>query len=271
MSLPQVAIVGRPNVGKSSLLNRLVGRRVSIVEPTAGVTRDRVSCEIEWESRRFHLIDTGGLGLVDEHLLKQHIESQIEVALERAELVLFVVDCKAGQVPGDQLVAERLRRLGKDVILVVNKVESYNEELEIHIWTRLGFGEPHAVSAKEGFGSSDLKSAIVACLPVATPEALGEEPLKFAVIGKRNSGKSSLVNRLVGEDRVIVSEIPGTTRDSVDVLFDHAGRRMLAIDTIDGRVEDRGVEVRTHPTRGLDPRAGDLAAHGARNASECRQ
>ncbi len=264
MPLPQVAIVGRPNVGKSSLLNRLAGRRVSIVEPTAGVTRDRVSAEVEWEGRRFQLVDTGGLGLVDENKLKDHIESQIQVAIEGADLIVFVVDCKEGSVPGDQLVARKLRRLEKDILLVVNKVESHYEELEIHVWDRLGFGEPLAVSAKEGFGTSDLKSAIVERLPEATEEELGEEPLKFAVVGKRNSGKSTFVNELCGEQRVIVSEIPGTTRDSVDVVFEHEGQRMVAIDTAGVRKKSRvqdAIELFSYTRATESIRRADLVIH----------
>ena len=233
MTLPRVAIVGRPNVGKSSLLNRLVGQRIAIVEPTAGVTRDRVAVVFEHGDRRFELVDTGGLGLVDEALLKEHIEAQIEVALATADVVLFVVDGKEGRVPGDDLVARRLRQIGKRVLLVVNKVESHGDELQTPAWLQLGFGEPLAVSANEGFGCSALLAAILAALPArsAQEDRPTERPLSFAVVGKRNSGKSTLVNRLCGEERVIVSEIPGTTRDSVDVEFEFGGRRLLAIDT----------------------------------------
>ncbi|MEM7203368.1 MAG: ribosome biogenesis GTPase Der [Planctomycetota bacterium] len=233
VTMPRVVIVGRPNVGKSSLLNRMVGRRVSIVEPTAGVTRDRVAVTLEHQERRFEVVDTGGLGLVDEALLKQHIEAQIDVALHDSDLILFVVDAKEGLVPGDQMVAQRLRRLGKPVLLVANKVESRWDELAVHEWAAFGFGEPFPVSALEGFGITDLLDQAVARLP---ERSLAEDEadtggLKFAVVGKRNSGKSTWINRLVGEERVIVSELPGTTRDSVDVVFDWQGKRMTAIDT----------------------------------------
>ena len=238
MPLPRVAIVGRPNVGTSSLLNRLVGRRVSIVEPTAGVTRDRVAVTAVYGNRRFELVDTGGLGLVDEALLKEHIERQIEIALHTADVVLFVVDAKEGLVPGDQMVAERLRRLGKTTLLVVNKTESRRDEYSAGEWSRLGFSEPFSLSALEGTGVTVLLDKIVAVLPGRTEaeDDDGSDALKFAIVGKRNSGKSTLTNMLVGEERVIVSEIPGTTRDAVDVLFDHKCqdgqvRRMLAIDT----------------------------------------
>ncbi len=233
MSLPRVVIVGRPNVGKSSLLNRLVGRRVSIVEPTAGVTRDRVSVTVAHGARRFELTDTGGLGLVDEVLLKELVERQIEIALHTADLILFVIDAKEGQVPGDQMVAERLHKLGKPVLLVANKVESRWDEFAAAEWARFGFGEPVQVSALEGHGISGLLDTILSRLP---PRSAAEDPrdesiLRFAIVGKRNSGKSTLTNLLVGEERMIVSEIPGTTRDAVDVEFERNGKRLLAIDT----------------------------------------
>ena len=231
--LPSVAIVGRPNVGKSSLFNRLVGRRVAIVEPTAGVTRDRVIASVRAGERCFQLIDTGGLGLVDEALLKQHVEAQIEVALATADLVLFVVDGKDGRVPGDDFVAQQLRPLHKRVVLVANKIESYHEEIGASSWQRLGFGDPLVISAKEGFGVSVLLDRVLKELPPKTAEE--DEPegdvLRFAIVGKRNSGKSTLLNQLVGEERVIVSEIPGTTRDAIDVMFDFDGKKLMAIDT----------------------------------------
>ena len=226
-----VALVGRPNVGKSSLLNRFAGRRVSIVEPTAGVTRDRIVVPVEWAERRFEMMDTGGLGLVDEEQLKAHIESQIQVALEACDVVVFVVDGKTGMVPGDELVARRLRKLARPTVLVVNKVESRSEELIVHEWARLGFGEPVATTALEGFGISEVLDRVVAELPPPAadlPDEHRDADLRFVVVGKRNSGKSTLINRLAGEERVIVSEIPGTTRDAVDVVIDRGDRRIVA-------------------------------------------
>lgn len=266
MALPRVAIVGRPNVGKSSLLNRIAGRRVAIVEPTAGVTRDRVGVVLEQDGRRFELVDTGGLGLVDEALLKDHVEAQIQIALETADLILFVVDGKEGRVPGDDLVARRLRQLRKKVLLVANKVESRSDELLSFAWERLGFGEPMRISAKEGFGTSDLVTAMLAALPERREEEVQspDKPLAFAIVGKRNSGKSTLTNKLCGEERVIVSEIPGTTRDSIDVEFEWNGRRMLAIDTAGVRKKksiEHAIELFSHSRATASIRRADVVVH----------
>ena len=239
MPVPSVAIIGRPNVGKSSLLNRIAGRRVSIVEPTAGVTRDRVAIFVDWNERKFELVDTGGLGLVDETRLKAHVHSQIEVAMAEADVVVFVIDGKDGVTPIDQQVAERVRKLKKPVVLAVNKVEARRDEFEAAEAYRLGFGEPQLVSAKEGFGVSDLLDVIVDVLPEPDEVEEVEDGLKVAIVGKRNSGKSTLVNLLAGGERVIVSEMAGTTRDSVDVHFERRGKRWIAIDTAGLRKKTR--------------------------------
>ena len=265
MPLPLVAIVGRPNVGKSSLLNRFAGRRVSIVEPTAGVTRDRIVIPVEHRGQRFEVMDTGGLGLVDEERLKEHIEAQIQVALEACDAVLFVVDGKEGPVPGDELVARRLRRLGHPVVLVVNKTESYAEEQLVGAWERLGFGEPVPCSALEGFGISVVLDRVMGFLPAdEEPEEHRDADLRFAVVGKRNSGKSTLINQLAGEERVIVSEIPGTTRDSVDVVFDDGDRRLVAIDTAGLRkkssIED-AIEMFSHARARASIKRADVVLH----------
>lgn len=230
MSLPIVAIVGRPNVGKSSLLNSLVGKRVSIVDPTAGVTRDRVSCVLPLGEGYVELLDTGGIGIVDSDDLTEHIQDQIEAAIGSASLILFLVDAQEGVTPLDKLVAEKLRRQGHPVVLVANKVDGATAKVELGELQTLGFGEALPISAIHKSGIEDLLTTLAQKVgPV------GEMPpppvMKLALVGKRNVGKSSFVNALAGEDRVIVSEIPGTTRDSVDVTFDHKGKQFVAIDT----------------------------------------
>ncbi|MFQ5506502.1 MAG: GTPase, partial [Planctomycetota bacterium] len=204
MPVPSVAIIGRPNVGKSALLNAVAGRRISIVEPSAGVTRDRVSIFVSWQDRSFELVDTGGLGLVDEALLKEHVTSQIQVAMSEADLVLFVVDAKDGLTAIDQEVAEKVRRLGKPVVLCVNKVEARRDEFEAAEAHRLGFGEPLLLSALEGTGISGMLDAVVGLLP-AQAEPLERPGIKLAIVGRPNVGKSTLVNLLAGQERVIVS------------------------------------------------------------------
>ncbi len=267
MNLPRVAIVGRPNVGKSSLLNRLAGRRVSIVEPTAGVTRDRVTAVLEMQGRKVEFIDTGGLGLVDEELLKKHIEAQIQVALASTDLVLFVVDGKEGRVPGDEMVAADLRRIGKPIVLVVNKLESAWEEIGVHDWLAFGFGDPMPVSAKEGFGIHELKAKLTEFLPEHVATSDDDAPadmMQFAIVGKRNSGKSTLTNLLAGEERVIVSEIPGTTRDAVDVTFEFGDRTLRAIDTAGVRkkksIQD-AIEFFSHARSTESIRRADVVVH----------
>ena len=240
MPIPSVAIVGRPNVGKSSLLNAMARRRVSIVEPTAGVTRDRVSFFIKWQDHEFEVVDTGGMGLVDEVMLKQHVHSQIEVAMDQADMILFVFDAKEGLGPLDELVADKVRKLEKPVILCANKVESNRDELEAADAWRLGLGEPHQISAKEGYGVSDLMDLIVESMPRwPIDEEKEEMGLKMTIVGKRNSGKSTLVNLLSGAERCIVSEIAGTTRDAVDVRFERDGKVWTAIDTAGLRKKTR--------------------------------
>ena len=267
VSLPRVAIVGRPNVGKSSLMNRLAGRRVSIVEPTAGVTRDRISVTVRLDGRQFELVDTGGLGLVDEVQLKEHVEAQIHVALETADLVLFVVDGKEGRVPSDDMVAQKLRTTGRKVVLVVNKVESYYDEIGSSEWLRLGFGDPQVISAKEGLGIHDLLERVAAELPEVRSDVGEDESddvLRFAIVGKRNSGKSTMLNRLAAEERVIVSEIPGTTRDAVDVEFEHRGRKLLAIDTAGVRKKksvEHAIEIFAHSRSTESIRRAHVCVH----------
>ena len=231
MSLPTVAIVGRPNVGKSSLLNCLAGRRISIVDPTPGVTRDRISTPVALGEKYVELVDTGGLGIVDSDHLGEHVENQIAFAVRQADLVLFVVDAREGVTPLDQLVAQMLRKAGKNVILLANKVDELHLVSEIHEFPSLGFGEPLAVSAIHHQGIAELGERIVQMLGDAAGARPPARVMKLAVVGKRNAGKSSFINALAGEERVIVSETPGTTRDSVDVTLELDGKSFTLIDT----------------------------------------
>jgi GTP-binding protein len=262
MSIPQVAIIGRANVGKSSLLNRLVRRRLSIVDPTPGVTRDRVSCVIELEPPAFarrsseqgepdvprfvELIDTGGFGIytadgeriddagADLSMLSPQIEAQILTAIRLAQLVFFVVDAQAGLTSLDKTIAQLVREQGAErkVLVVVNKVDDDSWRPHAHEFAGLGFGDPMMVSALLGQGVRELADTLHERLSeVESSQADAEPELKLAIVGRRNAGKSTLINTLAGEERVIVSEIAGTTRDSIDVRFEIEGRTMLAIDT----------------------------------------
>ncbi len=232
MGLPVVTIIGRPNVGKSSLLNALAGEMISIVEPTAGVTRDRVSTFIGRDSRYFELIDTGGYGVVDSDQLSDHIERQIMQAITLANLVLFVVDIRDGLTPLDQRIAEMLRKHNLDVIGVANKADTATMFPTAGEFIRLGFGEFLCVSAQNNLNTSVLLDEIFTRLKdVEQMEAPPEPVMKIAIIGKRNAGKSSLVNAIAGSERVIVSEIPGTTRDAIDVRIEKDGKTLVVIDT----------------------------------------
>ncbi|QEL20301.1 ribosome biogenesis GTPase Der [Limnoglobus roseus] len=232
MAFPIVVIVGRPNVGKSSLFNMLAGRRISIVDPTAGVTRDRISTILEAEGRHFELIDTGGMGILDVDNLTEDVERQIRVAIEMAAVVLFVVDIREGAAPLDQVVAERLRVIGKPVIFVANKADEMTHDTAVSDLFRLGYGEPVMVSANSKRGKDELVFKILDALPAGVVEAAPVDPsLKIAIVGRRNVGKSTFINSIAQEERVIVSEVPGTTRDSIDVRFERDGKTYLAIDT----------------------------------------
>jgi GTP-binding protein len=231
MALPTVAIIGRPNVGKSSLLNALAGRMISIVEPTAGVTRDRVSVIIEHNERFFELIDTGGYGIVDTDALSEHIENQIHQGMTTADLVLFVVDIRDGLMPLDVKIAELLRKNNLTAICVANKADSARYFADAGEFIKLGFGEPICISATNNINKAVLVERIISTLEHLPSEAPEKEVMKIAIVGKRNAGKSTFVNAIVGEDRVIVSEVPGTTRDAVDVRFEKDGRQFVAIDT----------------------------------------
>jgi GTP-binding protein len=228
-----VAIVGRPNVGKSSLFNRLAGRRIAIVDPTAGVTRDRVSALVKADGRFFELVDTGGMGVADVDKLTDQVEKQIEQAIEQAHVVLFVVDGRAGIQPLDEEVARRLRYADKPVLTVANKCDAPEVDPQAAEFYKLGRGKLVPVSAEQGRGVDELLAEILEKLPAADVlEAPPKDPaVKLAVVGRRNTGKSTFINSLAQEDRVIVSEVPGTTRDSVDVRFERDGLAFVAIDT----------------------------------------
>ncbi|MBM3994550.1 MAG: ribosome biogenesis GTPase Der [Planctomycetes bacterium] len=253
MAVPQVAIVGRPNVGKSSLFNWLAGRRIAIVDPTPGVTRDRITTPIAYAAssrgkrkegegeRYFELTDTGGMGIDDVDNLTSDVERQINLAIDRADLLLFLVDAKSGPVPLDDEVARRLRGVQKPVLLVANKCDHAGLDDQIGEFYKLGFGDVLCVSAKNNRGKEELLRLIAEHLPnQPAPDRarLAEEPLKLAIVGKRNTGKSTFINCLAEEERTIVSEVEGTTRDSIDVRFEKDGKSIIAIDT--AGVRNRG-------------------------------
>ncbi len=236
MPLPKVVIVGRPNVGKSSLLNWLTGRRIAIVDPTAGVTRDRVGALAQLgdqeDSPFIELIDTGGIGVVDRDDLSEHVEKQIQAALDEADVVLFVVDIRDGVMPLDEEVARRLRYVDRPVVLVINKADDPRQDDDSHEFHKLGRGTPIYISTHQNRGKFDLRKLIAEKLPESDDtDRSTEQPMKLAVVGRPNTGKSTFINTLAQTDRMIVSEVPGTTRDSVDVRFELDGLPFIAIDT----------------------------------------
>ncbi len=232
MGVPVVAIVGRPNVGKSSLFNWLAARRIAIVDPTAGVTRDRLTTLIKLDDRYFELVDTGGMGVQDVDNLTAQIEHQIETAIEQAHVLLFVVDARDGLMPLDEEVARRLRYVTKPVVLVANKCDTPELEQQTGEFYKLGRGKLICVSTKQNRGRDALLDMIRQSLPKAEePGPKLDVALKLAIVGRRNTGKSTFINSLAQTERMIVSEVPGTTRDSVDVRFERDGKVFIAIDT----------------------------------------
>ncbi len=230
MSKPLVAVVGRPNVGKSTFFNKIVGRRVSIVEDTPGVTRDRIYAEAEWSGIHFALIDTGGIEPDSKDIILSQMREQAEVAMDMADVILFMVDGREGLTAADREVAGMLRRTGRKVVLAVNKVDTADLPEDFYDFYELGLGEPIPISSTNMLNLGDLLDAVVGSFPEGAGEE-EEESIKIAMIGKPNVGKSSLVNRLLGENRVIVSPIAGTTRDSIDTPFSYEGEEYLLIDT----------------------------------------
>jgi GTP-binding protein len=226
-----VAVVGFPNVGKSTLVNRLTGTRAAVVHETPGVTRDRKELVCEWAGARFLLVDTGGVDVADRSPITRSVAEQARAAVAEADLVLFVVDAKAGITPGDEEVAEILRAARKPVFLLANKIDDPARDAEALEFHRLGLGDPIPLSALHGHGTGDLLDAIVARLPGAGPAQIGEEAIRVAILGRPNVGKSSLLNAILGEDRVIVSDVPGTTRDAIDTVFERGETTFVLVDT----------------------------------------
>jgi len=226
-----VAIVGFPNVGKSTLINRLTATRTAVVHETPGVTRDRKELLCEWSGTTFRLIDTGGVDREDTGPFGKQIAAQAREAVEEADLVLFVVDARAGVTPGDEELAEILRASRRQVLVLANKLDDPRRDLEALEFHRLGLGDPLPISARHGHGSGDLLDEIVARLPGRGERPVGEEAIKVAILGRPNVGKSSLLNALLGRERVIVSEVPGTTRDAIDTVLQRDDRTFMLVDT----------------------------------------
>jgi GTP-binding protein len=229
--LGTVAVVGFPNVGKSTLVNRLTESRAAVVHETPGVTRDRKDVVADWNGRRFRLIDTGGVDIADPTPITRSIADQARAAIAEADLILFVVDARAGITPGDEELAAILRRARKPVLLLANKIDDPRQDALAFEFHRLGLGDPVPLSAQHGHGTGDLLDAVVTMLPGSGPQEVGEEAIRVAILGRPNVGKSSLLNALLGEERVIVSEVPGTTRDAIDTVLQRGDRTFVLVDT----------------------------------------
>ncbi|WP_238882518.1 ribosome biogenesis GTPase Der [Clostridium sp. YIM B02551] len=231
MGKPIVAIVGRPNVGKSTLFNRLAGKRISIVQDTPGVTRDRVYAEAEWLTHNFTMIDTGGIEPENENIIVKQMRRQAQIAIETADVIVFIVDGKEGLTGADKEVAQMLRKSKKPIVLVVNKVDSLKEEDNAWEFYNLGIGDPVTISASQGLGLGDMLDRVVEHFKTIGEDEEEDEYIKIAMLGKPNVGKSSLINKLLGEDRVIVSDVPGTTRDAIDSYLETDIGKFTLIDT----------------------------------------
>ena len=232
MSKPIVAVVGRPNVGKSTLFNDLAGQQISIVKDTPGVTRDRIYAEVSWLDKNFTLIDTGGIEPETKDIILAQMREQAQIAIDTADVIIFITDVRQGLVDADAKVADMLRRSKKPVILVVNKVDSFEKFMpDVYEFYNLGIGDPHPVSASSMLGLGDMLDEVVKHFPEDAAGIEEDERPKIAIIGKPNVGKSSLINKLAQEDRVIVSDIAGTTRDAIDTDIKYNGKEYVFIDT----------------------------------------
>lgn len=239
MGKPVVAIVGRPNVGKSTLFNRLAGMRKAIVEDIPGITRDRIYEKSEWDGREFIIIDTGGLRNNDEDVFASDVRKQAEIAIEEADVIILVVDSRAGLTYEDSMVGEILRKSDKPVVLAANKVEHFENQTNYYEFYNLGLGEPIPVSAAHGMNVNDLLDAVVVNFPPQEDEEQDSLSTRIAVVGRPNVGKSSLVNAILGEERTIVSDIPGTTRDAIDTPFQFGENQYILVDTAGIRKKSR--------------------------------
>ncbi|MCR5291612.1 MAG: ribosome biogenesis GTPase Der, partial [Eubacterium sp.] len=232
MSKPIVAIVGRPNVGKSTLFNALAGERIAIVKDTPGVTRDRIYADVEWLDHKFTLVDTGGIEPESQDVILRQMREQAEIAVETADVIMFMVDVREGMTAADKEIAEMLRRSGKPVVLVVNKVDNFEKFMnDTYEFYNLGIGDPNPISSTDKLGIGDMLENVTANFPSVSPDDEEDERPRIAVIGKPNVGKSSIINRLLGEDRLIVSDIAGTTRDAIDTTVKRNGKEYIFIDT----------------------------------------
>lgn len=247
MALPIVAVVGRPNVGKSTLFNKLVGKRLSIVEDTPGVTRDRIYSECEWRNRKFMVVDTGGIEPSSDDVILSQMRRQAELAIQKADVIVFLTDIRTGVTGDDHEVASMLRKSGKPIVLCVNKCDSIGDPpAEFYEFYSLGLGDPVAISAAHGHGSGDMLDEVFKYFPEDDSEEYDEEYIKVAVIGKPNVGKSSLINRIAGEERVIVSDIAGTTRDATDTVVENEHGKYVFIDTAGIRRKSKVLEKIEH-------------------------
>nr|HNX65131.1 ribosome biogenesis GTPase Der [Oscillospiraceae bacterium] len=243
MALPLVAVVGRPNVGKSTLFNKLIGQRLSIVQDTPGVTRDRIYSKCEWRNREFMLVDTGGIEPNSDDVILSQMRRQAELAIAKADVIILVTDIRSGVTANDSEVASMLQKSGKPVILCVNKCDKIGEPpVELYEFYNLGIGEPYPVSSVHGHGTGDLLDVVFEYFPDEVSEEYDDEYIKVAIIGKPNVGKSSLINRIAGEERVIVSDIAGTTRDATDTIIEKEDTKFVFIDTAGIRKKSKVLE-----------------------------